>query len=94
MKICIKKTNLIVALLATTLFSTVTTAAVPKSVLIKAEPINQTSLINTAHASLKLSLTPIKVSFTQQAASEMAKQKQVAKKNKSVTLVNTNLIAE
>ena len=54
MKQSIKKTNLLVALFATTLLSTAATAALPKSALVKAEPINQTQLTSAAHTSLKL----------------------------------------
>ena len=95
MKKSIKKTNLLVALFATTLLSTAATAALPKSALVKAEPINQTQLTSAAHNSLKLSLAPIKISFTQQTTdSGLAKQKQMANQNKSVTLTKASLIAE
>lgn len=95
MKQSIKKTNLLVALFATTLLSTAATAAIPKSALVKAEPINQTQLTSAAHNSLKLSLAPIKISFTQQTTdSALAKQKQMANQNKSVTLTKASLIAE
>jgi len=95
MKQSIKKTNLLVALLATTLFSTVAAAAVPKTALIKAEPINQTSLTDAAHISLKVSLAPVKVSYSQVPTnSELAKQKQTANQNKPVTLTKSSLIAE
>jgi len=95
MKQSIKKTNILVALLATTLFSTVAAAAVPKTALIKAEPVNQTSLTNTAHSSLKISLAPVKINYNQQSVElELAKQKQTANKNKPVTLTKTSLIAE
>ena len=95
MKQSIKKTNLLVALFATTLLSTAATAAIPKSALVKAEPINQTQLTSAAHNSLKLSLAPIKISFTQQpTASGLAKQKQMANQNKSFTLTKASLIAE
>ncbi|MCJ8294880.1 MAG: hypothetical protein MJK15_10775 [Colwellia sp.] len=95
MKQSIKKTNLLVALFATTLLSTAATASVPKSALVKAEPINQTQLTSAAHNSLKLSLAPIKISFTQQTTdSGLAKQKQMANQNKSVTLTKASLIAE
>jgi len=95
MKQSIKKTNLLVALLATTLFSTVAAAAVPKTALIKAEPVNQVSLTTAAHNSLKVSLAPIKVNYAQQPTNNgLAKQKQTANQNKSVTLTKTSLIAE
>ena len=95
MKQSIKKTNLLVALFATTLLSTAATASVPKSALVKAEPINQTQLTSAAHNSLKLSLAPINISFTQQTTdSGLAKQKQMANQNKSVTLTKASLIAE
>ena len=95
MNLSIKKTNVLVALLATTLFSTVATAAVPKTVLIKAEPVNKTSLINAAHSSLKFSLAPVKINYTQQSVDAgLAKQKQAANQNKPITLTNVNLIAE
>ena len=95
MKQSIKKTNLLVALFATTLLSTAATAALPKSALVKAEPINQTQLTSAAHNSLKLSLAPINISFTQQTTdSGLAKQKQMANQNKSVTLTKASLIAE
>jgi len=95
MKLNIKKTNLLVALFATTLFSTVATATVPKTALVKAEPVNQTQLTTAAHRNLKLSLTSVKVNYTQQTiSSDFAKQKQTANQNKSVTLTKTSLIAE
>ncbi len=95
MKKSIKKTNLLVALLATTLFSTVATAAVPKTALIKAEPINQTNMIQAAHSSIKVTLAPIKITYSQLSTnSEVAKQKQTASHNKSVTVAKTRLIAE
>ncbi|OUR76531.1 hypothetical protein A9Q75_16355 [Colwellia psychrerythraea] len=95
MKHCIKKTNLLIVLFATTLLSTVATAAVPKSALVKAEPINQTQLTTAAHDSLKVSLAPTKIIFSQQSKdSAFAKQKQTANKNKSVTLTTASLIAE
>lgn len=95
MKQSIKKTNLLVALLATTLFSTVAAAAVPKTALIKAEPVNQTSLTSAAHNSLKVSLAPVKLNFTQPSTpNSLAKQKQTANQNKSVTLTKASLIAE
>jgi len=95
MKQSIKKTNLLVALFATTLFSTAATAAVPKTALIKAEPVMQTNLTNAAHNSLKLSLAPIKINFTQPSTGNgIVKQKQTANKNKPVTLTKSSLIAE
>jgi len=95
MKQSIKKTNLLVALLATTLFSTVAVAAVPKTALIKAETVNQTSLTAAAHSNLKVSFAPVKINYTQQSVDlGLAKQKQAANKNKSVTLTKTSLIAE
>jgi len=95
MKQSIKKTNLLVALLATTLFSTVAAAAVPKTALIKAEPVNQINLTSAAHISLKVSLAPIKVTYSQLPTnSELAKQKLTANQNKSVTLTKASLIAE
>ncbi|MCP4324191.1 MAG: hypothetical protein GY787_20515, partial [Alteromonadales bacterium] len=70
-------------------------AAVPKTALIKAEPVNQTHMIQAAHNSLKVSLTPIKVTYSQLPSnSELAKQKQTANQNKPVTLAKTSLIAE
>ena len=95
MKKSIKKTNLLVALLATTLFSTVATAAVPKTTLIKAETVNETLLTDTAHINLKLSLSQIKVTYPQLISnSELDKQKQIANQNKPLTLTKTNVIAE
>lgn len=95
MKKSIKKTNLLVALFATTLLSTVATAAVPKSTLIKAEPVNQTQLTSAAHSTLKLSLAPVEINYTQQSTdSGLAKQKQSANQNKSVTLTKVSLIAD
>jgi len=95
MKQSIKKTNLLVALFATTLLSTTATAAVPKSALVKAEPVNRTQLTTAAHKSLKVSLAPAKIVFTQQSTdSGFAKQKQTANQNKSVTITNASLIAE
>ncbi len=95
MKKSIKKTNLLVAILATTLFSTVATAAVPKTALVKVEPINQTQLTTAAHNSLKLSLAPIKIMFAPQLTdSSLVKQKQIANQNKSVILTKVSLIAE
>ncbi|PKI16931.1 hypothetical protein [Colwellia sp. 12G3] len=91
----IKKTNLLVALFATTLFSTVATAAVPKTALVKAEPINQTQLTTAAHNSLKLSLAPVKIMFSPQSIdSSLIKQKQAANQNKYVSLTKASLIAE
>ncbi len=95
MKININKTNKLVALFATTLLSTVATAAVPKAVLIKAEPVEKINLTNAAHNSLKVSLAPIKVDFTQPAAENfLTKQKEVTLKNQTVTLTKTSLVAE
>lgn len=95
MKKCINKTNLIAVLFATTILSTAATAAVPKSALVKAEPVNRTQLTTAAHKNLKVSLTPAKVVFAQQSAdSSFAKQKQTANQNKSITLTTASLIAE
>lgn len=93
MKQCIKRTNLLVVILATTLFSTVATSAVPKTALVKAEPVNQTQLTTAAHNSLKLSLAPIKVMFAPLSA-DYGIVKQKANQNKSITLTNVSLIAE
>ena len=94
MKQSIKKTNLLVALFATTLFSTVASAAVPKTTLVKAEPVNQTQLTTAAHNNLKLSFAPVKINYTQQTRSGLAIQKQAAKQNQAVTLTKTSLMAE
>ncbi len=95
MKKCINKTNLVAVLLATSFLSTVAMAAVPKSTLVKAEPVNRTQLTTAAHKSLKVSLTPAKIVFAQQSAdSGFAEQKQTANQNKPVTLTTANLIAE
>ncbi|WP_019025933.1 hypothetical protein [Colwellia piezophila] len=91
----IKKTNLLVALFATSLLSTTAFAAVPKSVLVKAEPVVKTSFVNAAHVSLKFSLAPIKMNFSQQSIdNNLNKQKITANQNKSVTLTRVNLLAE
>ena len=95
MKLYIKKTNLLVAILATTLFSTVAAAAVPKTALVKAEPVNSTQLTTAAHNSLKLSLAPVKIIFELQSTdSSLDRQKQLANQNKSVILTKASLIAE
>ncbi len=95
MKQSIKKTNLLVALFTTTLLSTAATAAVPKTALIKAEPIKQTSLTTAAHSNLKLSLSPVNIDFVQPENTEsLVKQKQAANKNKTVNLTKATLIAE
>lgn len=90
MKNYVKKANLLIAALATTLLSTYATAA-DKVVLVKPEPINKVMLINDVHNNLKLSLTPVTINYKAQLAdSDLAKQKQVANKNKSVTVSNVN----
>ncbi|MEI6893119.1 MAG: hypothetical protein V5789_00480 [Colwellia sp.] len=95
MKQSIKITNLFVAFFATFLFSTISTAAVPKITLVKTEVIDQTLLIATAHNNLKLSLVSAKINYTElQTNSVLAKQKQAANKNKSVTLSKVSLIEE
>ncbi len=95
MKININKTNKLVALFATTLLSTVATAAVPKAELIKAEPVEKINLTNVAHNSLRVSLAPIKVDFTQNTAENfLTKQKEVTPKNQTVTLTKISLVAE
>ncbi len=95
MKININKTNKLVALFATTLLSTVATAAVPKAELIKAEPVEKINLTNAAHNSLRVSLAPIKVDFTQNTAENfLTKQKEVTPKNQTVTLTKISLVAE
>ncbi|MFQ3337391.1 MAG: hypothetical protein ACI9VO_000151 [Colwellia sp.] len=95
MKLYIKKNNLLVVILAATLFSTVVTAAVPKAALVKAEPVNQTQLTTAAHNSLKLSLAPIKVMFTPQSTDfGLVKKKQTANQNMSIVLTKASLIAE
>ena len=95
MKTCIIKTNILVVLLATSLLTTVAAAAVPKTALIKAEPIDHTHLKSAAHNSLKLTFTSIIMNYTQQPLNNgLAKQKQAANKNKSVTLTRANLISE
>lgn len=95
MKKSIKKTNLLVVILATTLFSTVATAALPKTALVKAEPVNHTQLTNAAHNSLKLSLAPVKIMFAPQSKdSGLVKQEQTVNQNKSVILTKASLIAE
>ena len=95
MKKYINKTNLVAVFFATTILSTIATAAVPKSALDKAELVNRTQLTTAAHKNLKASLTPAKIVFAQQPAdSSFAKQKQSANQNKSVTLTTASLIAE
>lgn len=95
MKKCINKTNLVAVFFATTILSTVATAAVPKSTLVKAEPVNRTQLTAAAHKNLKGSLLPAKIVFAQQSEDlGFAKQKQTANQNKSVTLTTASLIAE
>ena len=95
MKQSIKKTNLLVALFASTLLSTVATAAVPTTALVKAEQVNQTQLTIVAHNSLKLSLAPVKINYTLQSTdSSLAKFKKTASKNQPVTLTKVSLIAE
>lgn len=95
MKQSIKKTNLLVALFTTTLLSTAATAAVPKTELIKAKPVSETNLISAAHSNLKLTLSPVKINFTQPSnENTLAKQKQSANKNKTVNVTKTTLIAE
>jgi hypothetical protein len=95
MKQSIKKTNVLIALLATTLFSTVAAAAVPKTALVKAEPVTKTQLTTAAHNSLQISLAPVKITYKQQPISSgLAKQKQSANQNKFVTLTKSSLIAE
>lgn len=95
MKKYINKTNLVAVFFATTILSTIATAAVPKSALVKAEPVNRTQLTTAAHKNLKASLIPAKIVFAQQPAdSSFAKQKQSANQNKSVTLTTASLIAE
>jgi hypothetical protein len=95
MKLYIKKNNLLVAILVTTLFSTVAAAAVPKTALVKAEPVNQTQLTTAAHNSLKISLAPVKVMFTPQPTDfGLVKKKQTANQNMSIVLTKASLIAE
>ncbi len=95
MKQSINKTNVFITLLATTLFSTVAAAAVPKAALVKAEPVTQTQLTTAAHNSLQMSLAPVIITYKQQPiSSDLAKQKQSANQNKFVTLTRTSLIAE
>ncbi|ALO35378.1 hypothetical protein CMT41_12080 [Colwellia sp. MT41] len=95
MKLSIKKTNLLAVLFATTLLSTAATAALPKTALIKAEPVNQTQLTSAAHNNLKFSLTPVTINYTIQSTdSGFAKQKHMANQNKSVILTKITLIAD
>ena len=95
MKKSINKTNLVAVFFATTILSTVATAAVPKATLVKAEPVNRTQLTTAADKNLKVSLTPAKIEFAQQSVdSSFAKQKQTANQNKAVTLTTASLIAE
>jgi len=95
MKQSIKKTNVLIALLATTLFSTVAAAAVPKAALVKVEPVSQTQLTIAAHNSIQVSLAPVKITYKQlPISSDLAKQKQSANRNKFVTLTKASLIAE
>lgn len=95
MKKYIKKTNLLIVILATTLLSNVATAAVPKTALVKAERVNQAQLTTAAHNSLKISLAPVKITFAPLSTdSGFVTQKQTANHNKSVTLTKASLIAE
>jgi len=95
MKHSIKKTHLLIAILTTTLFSTLAMAGVPKTVLVKAEPVNQAQFTDAAHDHLKTSLIPAKMIFTQQPTdTSIAEKKQTANKNKSITLANASLVAE
>ena len=64
MKKSIKKTNLLVALLTTSLLSTVVAANVQQKSLVKIEPINQYHLTTAAHNSLKMTLAPVKINYT------------------------------
>jgi len=95
MKLYIKKTNLLVAILATTLFSIEAAAAVPKIALVKAEPVSQTQLTTAAHNSLKISLVPVEIMFTPQLTDfGFVKKKQTANQNMSIILTKASLIAE
>jgi hypothetical protein len=95
MKLSINKTNVFIALLATTLFSTVAVAAVPKAALVKAEPVIQTQLTIAAHNSLQMSLAPVKINYKQQTISSgLANKKHSTNKNKFVSLTKASLIAE
>lgn len=95
MKHSIKKTQLLSAILTTALFSTAAMAAIPKTLLVKAEPVNQALFTDTAHNHLKTSLIPAKMIFTHQPTdTRIAEKKQTANKNKSITLVSASLVAE
>ncbi len=95
MKLSIKKSSAICALFTTTFFSALATADVPKTILLKAEPVKLVHLTNEAHNSLKASLTPIKVSFSQSITEGYhTKKKQMVTKNQAIIISKASIVAE
>jgi hypothetical protein len=95
MKLSIKKSNAIFALFTTTFFSAIATADVPETILLKAEPVEILHLTNEAHNSLRASLAPIQLSFSQSITEGYpAKQKQMATKNQPIIITKATIVAE
>lgn len=95
MKHCIKKTHLLITLLACSLLSTSAISAVPKAVLVKAEPVNPGQFIDIAHNHLKTSLVTANILFIKPSTdSTIVEQKKLANKNKPMTLTNNSVVAQ
>ena len=96
-----KKTNLTktlyTSLIAGTLLSTTSLAAIPTTELIKAEPVKHASLKSAAKDSLVQSFLTIKIEINTTEAvlkTKIAEQKARINKNKPVTLAKISLIAD
>lgn len=95
MKYTVKKTCLLITLLTCSLLSTTAISAVPKTVLVKAEPVNQAQFTDIAHDHLKISLLKASMLFTQPSTdSAIVEQKKRVNRNKSITLTNASILAE
>lgn len=94
MKTYAKVSKAALVVIAAVLTSNVAFAAVPKSALVKAEPINLTMLVEDAHTNLQDSLNTVEVEKSSVKLNKtVAHYQRDAKKNKPVTLASTNKIA-
>jgi hypothetical protein len=96
-----KKTNSLITLyagiIASILVSTSSAASIPTSELLKAEPVNQSSLKSVAQDNLmqSFSIIEVKSDFSEnKTATTLAHKKVQAKQNKPLTLTRTNRVAD
>ncbi len=90
-----KKTNVLNTLLVTLFVSTASVAAVPRSNIIKAEPMKKETLINQAKENLIMSFSTVDIEASvTQLDSKITLAEQKVNISKPVTLAKTTFLAE